>query len=106
MANQRGVGLDIGTMNLVSARRSGKAIDTRRMRDAFLDLPDLERCDVEPLDGDFHRVALTPRNGTDLRPAVFELVRTHQWTLRELTRRHHSLEDIFVHLTRTKKDVE
>ena len=35
----RGVGLDCGTMNLVSARRTPKGIETRRMRDAFLDLP-------------------------------------------------------------------
>lgn len=35
---QLGVGLDIGTMNLVSARRTAKGIETRRMRDAFLDL--------------------------------------------------------------------
>ena len=37
-AVQKGVGLDIGTMNLVSARRSEKGIATRRIRDAFLDL--------------------------------------------------------------------
>jgi len=35
----RGVGLDIGTMNLVSARRTSKGIETKRMRDVFLDLP-------------------------------------------------------------------
>jgi hypothetical protein len=34
-----GVGLDIGTMNLVAARRKGSGVETRRMRDAFLDLP-------------------------------------------------------------------
>lgn len=34
----KGVGLDIGTMNIVSARRTSKGVDTRRMRDAFLDL--------------------------------------------------------------------
>lgn len=34
-----GVGADIGTMNLVSARKTAKGIETRRMRDAFLDLP-------------------------------------------------------------------
>lgn len=33
-----GVGLDLGTMNLVSARRTAKGVETRRMRDAFLDL--------------------------------------------------------------------
>ena len=34
-----GIGLDIGTMNLVSARRSKKGVVTKRMRDVFLDLP-------------------------------------------------------------------
>lgn len=34
-----GVGLDIGTMNLVSARRTAEGMKTLRMRDAFLDLP-------------------------------------------------------------------
>lgn len=34
-----GVGLDIGTMNLVSARKTDKGTITKRMRDAFLDLP-------------------------------------------------------------------
>ena len=34
-----GIGLDIGTMNLVSARRGPKGVVTKRMRDVFLDLP-------------------------------------------------------------------
>ena len=33
------VGLDIGTMNLVVARPAGTEVETKRMRDAFLDLP-------------------------------------------------------------------
>jgi hypothetical protein len=36
---QPGVGLDIGTMNFVSARRSGKSVSTNRVRNAFLDMP-------------------------------------------------------------------
>lgn len=36
---QYGVGLDIGTMNIVSARRTATGVETKRMRDAFLDLP-------------------------------------------------------------------
>ena len=38
----KGVGLDIGTMNLVSARMSGKKneVTLRRMRDLFIDLPE------------------------------------------------------------------
>ncbi len=34
-----GVGLDVGTMNLVSARKSQKGVKNRRIRDVFLDLP-------------------------------------------------------------------
>lgn len=34
----QGVGCDLGTMNLVSARRTPKGVETRRIRDAFLDL--------------------------------------------------------------------
>lgn len=34
-----GIGLDIGTMNLVSARRGTRGVQTKRMRDVFLDLP-------------------------------------------------------------------
>lgn len=33
-----GVGLDIGTMNVVSSRQVGDKIETRRIRDAFIDL--------------------------------------------------------------------
>ena len=37
----KGVGLDIGTMNLVSARigKGKKGVVVRRMRDLFIDLP-------------------------------------------------------------------
>ena len=35
----KGVGLDIGTMNLVSSRMKGKEVSIRRMRDLFIDLP-------------------------------------------------------------------
>lgn len=33
------VGLDVGTMNLVAAREAGGKVSTKRMRDAFIDLP-------------------------------------------------------------------
>ena len=35
----KGVGIDIGTMNLVAARQKGTEVDVNRIRDAFLDLP-------------------------------------------------------------------
>lgn len=34
-----GIGLDIGTMNIVSARRGKNGISSKRMRDVFIDLP-------------------------------------------------------------------
>ncbi len=74
------------------------------LRETFRDLPEIERLDIQPIDGAFMRVALTPKNGHDLRPIVFEQVRTRGWTLRELTRDRHSLEDIFVHLTKGRKE--
>ena len=38
MSKNYGVGLDLGTMNIVSARKGSKGVDLRRIRDAFLDL--------------------------------------------------------------------
>jgi len=76
------------------------AAPAAELREAFRDMPELERLDLSPAGGDYQRLALTPRNGFDLRPAVFEQVRLHGWELRELTRSRHSLEDIFIHLTR------
>ena len=62
--------------------------------------------DVDVIDGDYHRCSLTPRDGIDLRPLVFKVVSERGWTLRELTRSRHSLEDIFIKVTRGEKDEE
>jgi len=67
---------------------------------AWEHLPDVEQYDVTPGEGDFFRCALTPRDGVDLRPAIFNLVRERGWVLRELTRSRHSLEDIYVQVTK------
>jgi ABC-2 type transport system ATP-binding protein len=67
---------------------------------------EIEHYDVAPADGEYFRCALTPRAGVDLRPRTFELVRANGWRLRELTRSRHSLEDIFVHMTRADRDEE
>jgi ABC-2 type transport system ATP-binding protein len=64
----------------------------------------IEQFDVAPAEGDFYRCALTPRNGVDIRPLIYEQVRRHGWTLRELTRTRHSLEDVFVHVIRGDRE--
>ena len=67
-------------------------------------LPEMEQFDVSPSDGEFFRCALTPRDGCDLRPAIFALAREHGWALRELTRSRHSLEDIYVQVTKPDEE--
>ncbi len=71
-----------------------------QLRAAWEDLSEVEQFDVSPSDGDFFRCALTPRVGCDLRPAVFALACERGWIMRELTRSRHSLEDVYVQVTK------
>jgi len=60
--------------------------------------------DVAAADGAYSRCSLTPRDGIDLRPVVYDVVRQRGWPLRELTRGRHTLEDIFIRVTRGDKE--
>ena len=71
---------------------------------AWAEVETVMHVDVSAMDGAFHRCALTPRDGIDLRPIVYEVARGRGWPLRELTRGRHSLEDIFVRLTRGERE--
>ena len=71
---------------------------------AWEGLAEVEQFDVAPCDGNFFRCALMPRDGFDLRPAIFELVCKQGWVLRELTRSRHSLEDIYVQVTKPRTE--
>lgn len=68
------------------------------------EMSEIEHYDISASDGNWFRCALTPRNGLDLRPQVFALAQKRGWNLRELTRNRHSLEDIYVRLTRPEED--
>ena len=61
---------------------------------------------MAPAEGEYVRCSLTARAGVDLRPYLFSLVCERGWQLRELTRSRHSLEDIFVRVTRPNKEEE
>jgi ABC-2 type transport system ATP-binding protein len=74
------------------------------LNDALSQIQGIESVDVSASDGDFQRCALTPRNGYDLRPAIFALVLQRGWVLRELTRSRHSLEDIYVQITKPDEE--
>jgi len=74
------------------------------LQECWGQMAEIEQFDVAPSDGEYSRCALTPRNGVDLRPQIYSLARERGWPLRELTRSRHSLEDIYVQVTRP--DVE
>lgn len=76
------------------------------LKDIWARMPEVEQFDVSPLDGSFLRCALTPRAGVDLRASIYEIVRERGWALRELTRSRHSLEDIYVQVTRPNEEEE
>jgi ABC-2 type transport system ATP-binding protein len=71
---------------------------------AWAELDTVMHVDVAGIDGEYNRCSLTPRDGVDLRPVVFEVAKQRGWTLRELTRGRHSLEDIFIKVTRGERE--
>ena len=71
---------------------------------AWEEMAEIEHHRILPAEGNFHRCALTPRDGEDLRPRISALARARGWPLRELTRDRHTLEDIFVQITRPEED--
>ncbi len=69
------------------------------LQECWAQMPEIKIADVTPGQGEYFRCALTPENGLDLRPLIFDLVRQRGWNLRELTRNRYSLEDIYVQVT-------
>ena len=76
------------------------------LRNQWAQMAEVEHYDVSPLDGSFMRCAITPKDGVDLRPSIYQIARDHNWPLRELTRSRHSLEDIYVKVTRPNEEEE
>jgi ABC-2 type transport system ATP-binding protein len=76
------------------------------LRSVWSQMPGVEQFDVSAGEGNFQRCLLTPRDGHDLRPAVFKLASERGWVLRELTRNRHSLEDIYVQVTKPNEEEE
>ncbi len=74
--------------------------------ECWAQVPEIEQFDVSACEGEYFRCALTPRDGIDLRPQVFAIARERGWPLRELTRSRHSLEDIYVQVTKSDDEEE
>jgi ABC-2 type transport system ATP-binding protein len=82
------------------------AAPAAELRECWAQMAEIEQFDVSPSEGEYFRCALTPRDGVDLRPQIFSLARERGWPLRELTRSRHSLEDIYVQVTRPDEEEE
>jgi ABC-2 type transport system ATP-binding protein len=82
------------------------AAPSAELRECWAQMAEIEQFDVSPSEGEYFRCALTPRDGLDLRPVIFLLARERGWPLRELTRSRHSLEDIYVQVTRPDQEEE
>jgi ABC-2 type transport system ATP-binding protein len=74
------------------------------LQEIWSQMPGVEHFDVTLAEGEFVRCALTPRDGYDLRTAIFSLARERGWMLRELTRSRHTLEDIYVQVTKPDEE--
>jgi ABC-2 type transport system ATP-binding protein len=76
------------------------------LQSCWEEFAEIEHFDIAPTDGEYQRCALTPANGEDLRPRIFSLVKDRGWTMRELSRSRHSLEDIYMRITRPEQEEE
>jgi ABC-2 type transport system ATP-binding protein len=76
------------------------------LREALSLVPGIERFDVSASVDGFQRCALTPGDGFDLRPVIFMMALERGWVLRELTRSRHTLEDIYVQVTKPGEEEE
>ena len=74
------------------------------LQECWAQMPEIRDAYISPGDGDYFKCTLTPQDGLDLRPRVFDLVRQRGWGLRELTRSRYSLEDIYVQVTRPPEE--
>ena len=74
------------------------------LRETLDELPGVEEWDISASDGNFFRCALTPRWGQDIRAHIAQLASERGWALRELTRSRHSLEDVYVQVTKPSQE--
>ncbi len=80
------------------------AAPAAELREIFSQMTGIESVDISASDGEFQRCVLIPQNGYDMRAAVYAVARERGWVLRELTRSRHSLEDIYVQITKPDEE--
>jgi ABC-2 type transport system ATP-binding protein len=76
------------------------AAGTDNPAEIWAKFPGIASFESKAVDAEYQLWTLTPADGSDLRPAIFALAGERHWKLRELTRSRHSLEDIYLQVTR------
>jgi len=74
------------------------------LKSCLAQMPEIEHFEIAAGEGNFFKCTLAPKGGADLRTAVFTLARDRGWTMRELTRNRHTLEDIYVQITQPHEE--
>jgi gliding motility-associated transport system ATP-binding protein len=82
------------------------AAPLEELRACWERMAEVAHYNIAPAEGQYHRCSLTAIGGEDLRPKIFAVVREHDWKLRELFRLRHSLEDVYIRLTRPESEEE
>lgn len=77
-----------------------------QLREFFKNSNNVESFEIIPVDDNYYRCIILPKNGDDLREKIYEKAVSSNWRLRELTRLRFGLEDIFVKLTRKEEEEE
>ncbi len=54
---------------------------------------------TEKNDGDWHKFSLRVESGVDVREQIFQMAMVRRWSVRELSQRKATLEDVFVEIT-------
>jgi ABC-2 type transport system ATP-binding protein len=80
------------------------AAPVEELRACWEGMAEVAHYNIAPAEGQYHRCSLTAVGGEDLRPKIFAVVREHDWKLRELFRLRHSLEDVYIRLTRPESE--
>ncbi|HEX4119249.1 MAG TPA: ABC transporter ATP-binding protein [Verrucomicrobiae bacterium] len=82
------------------------AAPVEELRACWDQMPEIAHYNIAPAEGEYHRCSLTAAGSEDLRPKIFAAVRQREWKLRELFRLRHSLEDVYIRLTRPESEEE
>jgi ABC-2 type transport system ATP-binding protein len=82
------------------------AAPVAELKTCWEQMPELAHYTLSAAEGEYLRCALTPSGSEDLRPKIFALAVERGWKLRELSRVRHSLEEVYIRLTRPESEEE